>query len=572
MSRPPWSYIWDSPYFLDSVSGERRISERTSSSEMSRIQSYHLFCSTCDASDEPTDSQNSKHRRIGSGTLLHTRSIQGLLSRRWIAKSRGVEKSVLRLDEEYFSPVQVAFCGDEPKINSRRSCGCFREGIGCSTCGSPLGTKITYCIRANHPQRQYESVATSSSLEERIASLEERISSARIQNPSIDSPFLPSRRETPHFAPVLSPTDDEILTFANDIRNASLTTDNVLDSSFLGRTFLRPVERAPDLTVYMFFPDAVIAQCGAPLYLPPKDTMAAAVNNAAEERRGATSVRPHRPRPYQLDIVPSIALPHLPISGRGTNAVISSRPLSGDTSVHQGNNRYGSSGRQLVEMRDDMDGAEDTSIPLLQDLSDSDDSNSPDWTDSSLDPGSPDDDRELSAGSGLGRVQAGFSALDVRDRQLHDGNSSVSVTPRYPRASRGHYDREPPPPLHQHPLTDDLPEPSRYRRRVGLVRQLVANLDREIGILASQREALMGDTAPPSAASFRANTSGEERMVSRQMVSGTGFFSGNGTRLSPHRDVPDLSSFDPSNLRAPSFAFSQSSDLDVASDEEDEDN
>ncbi|KIK58666.1 hypothetical protein GYMLUDRAFT_45251 [Collybiopsis luxurians FD-317 M1] len=560
MSGVPWrtgraTTVWMTPYVAERTSGAPGSSH---SANNSSVQSYRIFCNTCHEPESNQRLSSAKHRQLCQGTLLHARAIQHS-SKGWLAKSRGVQQTVLPLDEEYFTHAHVVLCGDEPKINIRRSCGCVREGIACSTCGSPLGTKTTYCATAHNAHHDSA---------DRMSSLEQRIASARIQNHT--SGLLPSRSrgQTTHFTPILSPSDEEILTLANDdidSRNMHPVTSNATSLSSLSSNSAHHRERDFDSTVFMFFPDAVISQSGALLSLPPKDVPAA---TAVVTTSGQPLISPSSPPRFQYQSDP-VVLPPIPRLRPALEVRLHTRTslppsqrfaapgASNGTQMDEGTRNRGHHGTITQQFAGTDDGnGEDVpdDMPPLQDLTDSDDSDlSADWPDSS------DEDDESAI------VQHGYrhqvAALVSQYRgQAGNGRAATELAP--PRDL----------------LSGDVPS-FRRRTRAALGRRLVANLDREIGLLASRLE-----NEPVGAnAQLNPGLNGHSNSQSDWGTGvfstghgtghvGTGFFSGYGTRLSPYRDIPDVSSFDPwSNLRAPSFAFSptsEHSDLDFESDGE----
>ncbi|PFH48994.1 hypothetical protein AMATHDRAFT_64090 [Amanita thiersii Skay4041] len=76
----------------------------------------------------------------GCGAVVHTKAAPRPRSGMWTAKNEATSV-VVHLDPCYFDRSMVG------KI-VRSSCGCVREGIGCSLCGNPLGTRYKPCRTA----------------------------------------------------------------------------------------------------------------------------------------------------------------------------------------------------------------------------------------------------------------------------------------------------------------------------------------------------------------------------------------------------------------------------------------
>ncbi|KAF9074178.1 hypothetical protein BDP27DRAFT_1317428 [Rhodocollybia butyracea] len=232
--------------------------ENSQSAPNSTLQSYNLFCATCHPSVKERHTYFMPSRTPdpdlfplgGSDTLLHTRAIS--TDRRvWLAKSRGIQRSVVPLEEQYFVHRQV----DGLQVNIHRPCECMRQGIGCSTCGSPLGTRTTFCSTAS----------ISASRSRTMQDLEHL--RARGYHLTFVSPSLvPEPTSNYHLDQMLSPSEAQILTYAPETRSLY-----EIDNMYPQHMKARAIPNVNSTSVYMFFADAVISTPAVVLSLPLND-------------------------------------------------------------------------------------------------------------------------------------------------------------------------------------------------------------------------------------------------------------------------------------------------------------
>lgn len=82
----------------------------------------------------------SASRSTGCGAVIHLRAYPQRQGAVWVGKEEATD-SVVGLGESYFERNVVA------KM-MKNACGCVREGVGCSECGNPLGTRYMPCQAA----------------------------------------------------------------------------------------------------------------------------------------------------------------------------------------------------------------------------------------------------------------------------------------------------------------------------------------------------------------------------------------------------------------------------------------
>ncbi|KAJ6457932.1 hypothetical protein C8R45DRAFT_1081751 [Mycena sanguinolenta] len=76
----------------------------------------------------------------GCGALVHARAHATRGGGHWVGYTEGVERTVVRLDSQYFSANDRSALGLETA-----GCGCVVDGVGCAVCGNALGALHTPC-------------------------------------------------------------------------------------------------------------------------------------------------------------------------------------------------------------------------------------------------------------------------------------------------------------------------------------------------------------------------------------------------------------------------------------------
>lgn len=93
-----------------------------------------------DSSSRGSGSGGSASRSTGCGAVIHLRAYPQKEGAVWVGKEEATD-SVVGLDASYFERNVVAQM-------MKNACGCVREGVGCSECGNPLGTRYMPCQAA----------------------------------------------------------------------------------------------------------------------------------------------------------------------------------------------------------------------------------------------------------------------------------------------------------------------------------------------------------------------------------------------------------------------------------------
>ncbi|KAH8101848.1 hypothetical protein BXZ70DRAFT_906413 [Cristinia sonorae] len=88
----------------------------------------------------PLPNSTSQPTTNGCGALIHLRAFPQKPKPVWVGKDEATDV-VVSLEAQYFESAVVA------KM-MKSACGCVREGVGCSVCGNPLGTRYMPCQAA----------------------------------------------------------------------------------------------------------------------------------------------------------------------------------------------------------------------------------------------------------------------------------------------------------------------------------------------------------------------------------------------------------------------------------------